>query len=128
TLFGPVTTRLTHFVHDVTWEQVADDIRHEVKRSLLNYFAVALAGCNDRTLDIGVRTYARFSAGPAATLVGRRERLDVLNAAAINAMAANVYDFDDTHIPTIIHPTSPVAAALFAFSEATRLSGRDFML
>jgi 2-methylcitrate dehydratase PrpD len=125
---GPVTDRLVRFVHDATWEQVADDIRHEVKRSLVNYFAVALAGCSDPTLDIAVRTYARFSAGPMATLVGRDERLDMLNAAAINAMSANVYDFDDTHIPTILHPTSPVAAALFAYSEEARLSGRDFML
>lgn len=123
-----ISAHLSGYVHDTTWEQVADDIRHEIKRSLLNYFAVALAGSNDSTLDIAVRTYSRFSAGPTATLVGRSERLDVLNAAAINAMGANVYDFDDTHIPTIIHPTSPVAAALFAFSEDTPLTGKDFML
>lgn len=126
--FGPVSAQLASFVHDATWEHVPDGIRHEVKRSLLNYFAVALAGCSDRTLDTAVRTYSRFSAGPTATLIGRSERLDVLNAAAINAMSANVYDYDDTHIPTIIHPTSPVASALFAFSEDSPLTGKDFML
>ncbi|HWL27776.1 MAG TPA: MmgE/PrpD family protein [Burkholderiaceae bacterium] len=125
---GSVSVELARFVHDATWEQVPDDIRHEVKRSLLNYFAVALAGCTDPTLDIAVHTYSRFSAASAATLVGRSERLDMLNASAINAMSANVYDFDDTHIPTIIHPTSPVAAALFAFSEDVPLTGQDFML
>jgi len=124
----PLSAQLAAFVGDTLWERVPGDIRHEVKRSILNYFAVALAGCNDPTLDRAVRTYARFCAGPTATLVGRPERLDMLNAAALNAMSANVYDYDDTHIPTIIHPTSPLAPALFALSQSTPLAGKDFML
>lgn len=125
---SPVSAKLSAFISNTTWEQVPAHIRHEIKRSVLNYFAVGLAGCNDPTLDRAVRTYARFSAGHAATLVGRPERLDMLNAAALNAMSANVYDYDDTHIPTIIHPTSPVAPALFALSQTQPLSGEDFML
>ena len=123
-----VSTQLAGFIHAASWEQVPGSVRHEIKRALLNYFAVSLAGCRDPTLDKAVGVYARYSAAPSTTLVGRRERLDMLNAAAINAMAANVYDFDDTHIPTIIHPTAPVAAALFALSETFPLRGRDFMM
>ena len=51
----------------------------------------------------------------------------MLNAAALNAMAANVYDFDDTHLPTIIHPTSPIAPALFALAETSPISGRQLL-
>jgi len=40
-----------------------------------------------------------------------------VNACAINAMSANVYDFDDTRERTVSHPTGPVAAPLFAFAE-----------
>jgi len=29
----------------------------------------------------------------------------------------HVYDFDDTRERTVIHPTGPVAAPLFAFAE-----------
>lgn len=123
-----VSATLADFVHDLSWAQVPDLVRHDIKRSLLNYFAVALAGCTDPTLNTAVRTYSRFSAGSDATLIGRTERMDILNAAAINAMGANVYDYDDTHIPTIIHPTAPVASSLFAFSETSRVSGKDFML
>jgi hypothetical protein len=32
--------------------------------------------------------------------------MDILTAAALNTMAANVFDFDDTHFPTIIHHTA----------------------
>lgn len=123
-----VTEPLARFVASFRWEDVPLHVRHEAKRSLLNFFAVALAGCNDPTIDAAERVYRRFSAGPLATVIGRGERTDILNAAALNAMSANVYDFDDTHMPTIIHPTAPVAPAILALSETTPVSGRDFLL
>ncbi|MCW5259138.1 hypothetical protein D5045_02185 [Verminephrobacter eiseniae] len=57
----------------------------------------------------------------------------MLDASALNAMAANVYDFDDTHIPTIgrPNPTAPVAPALAALAQSRPVRpvhGRDFLL
>ena len=60
---------------------------------------------------------------PTATVIGYPQRLDILNAAFMNALNANVLEFDDTHMPTVIHPTSPVAPPLFALAEGTRVSG-----
>jgi len=44
-------------------------------------------------------------------------------AAFVNAASGNVFDFDDTHHPTIIHPTAPVAPALFALAETRAVTG-----
>jgi 2-methylcitrate dehydratase PrpD len=127
-----ISSTFAAFVERTHWDTISDTLRHEVKRAIMNYFAVSLAGCNDPTLDIAVRTYGKFSADQACSIIGRAEQMDMLNAAALNAMSANVFDYDDTHIPTIIHPTAPVAAALFALSESLNsvkpLSGKDFML
>lgn len=123
----PVSQALCEFVSQSRWSDIPPPIRHEAKRSLLNYLAVAFAGAHDPTLDILVETLSPFSAGPHCTLIGRAQRLDMLNACAINAMSANVYDFDDTHEPTVIHPTGPVAAPLFAFAEQNPLSGAGFL-
>jgi len=122
------TARLTAFVADCRWEDIPDAVRHEARRSLMNFFAVALAPAQDRTLDIALRTYARFSASPQASVIGRTARVDAPTAAALNAMAANVYDFDDTHHPTIIHPTAPVAPVLFAMAEAGTMTGQALLL
>ena len=122
------TLRLARFVCDTRWEELPDAVRHEAKRSLLNYLAVCLGGCNDPTINAAVRTFLPFRAGNGASLVGRPERFDMLNASALNAMAANVYDFDDTHIPTIVHPTAPVAPALAALAQSRPVHGRDFLL
>jgi 2-methylcitrate dehydratase PrpD len=38
-----------------------------------------------------------------------------------------VFDFDDTHLKTVIHPSGPVASALLALAEHRPMSGADFM-
>ncbi len=118
-----VSQRLCDFVAQSRWEQIPDTVRHEAKRSLLNYLAVSFAGSRDPTLDILIETLMPFSAGTSCSLIGRDETTDMLHACAINAMSANVFDFDDTHERTVIHPTGPVAAPLFAYAEQHDLSG-----
>src|SRR5687768_8986828 len=107
-----VSDRLADFLASARWEDIPPAVRHEAKRSLMNFFACSLGGCRDAAVSSAAAVLARFSAGPQATLIGRAERTDALNAAFLNAIAANVFDFDDTHLPTIIHPTAPVAPAL----------------
>lgn len=123
-----LTPLLTEFIASARWEEIPEAVRHEAKRALLNFFAVSLSACHDPTIEKAARTYRRFSAGVDATVIGRAERTDMLNAAALNAMSANVFDFDDTHIPTIIHPTAPVAPAILALAETSVISGSDFLL
>jgi 2-methylcitrate dehydratase PrpD len=125
---GAVTRTLARFVAQTQWSDLPVIVRNEAKRALVNYFAVALAGSHDPTLGKAVAVYGRFSANDHVSIVGRSERVDMLNAAALNAMSANVYDFDDTHIPTIIHPTAPVAAALFALAEVQPMNGEALLL
>ncbi len=123
-----VSAELVKFIATYQWDDVPDHVRHESKRTLLNFFSVALSACFDPTIEKAAKVYGRFSCAQQATVIGRGERMDILNAAAINTMGANVFDFDDTHFPTIIHPTSPVAPPLLAWSETQRISGKDFLL
>ena len=127
---GEHTSRLAQFVTGLQWQTIPAEVRHEALRSLVNYFAVALGACQDPSVDKAIRVMLPFrsTGGHAASLVGRPERFDMLHATALNAMAANVYDFDDTHIPTIVHPTAPVASALLALAQTRPLSGADFLL
>ena len=123
-----VTQNLARFVVDTRWDDVPEAIRHEAKRALLNFFAVALAGCRTGPVELALQSLAEFSDRRQATVIGRGERVDALSAAFLNAAGANVFDFCDTHLPTVIHPTAPVAPALFALAELRRVSGRDLLL
>ena len=123
-----VTQNLARFVVAARWDDIPDAVRHAAKRALLNVFAVALAGCRAGPVEIALQSLAEFSERRQATVIGRSERMDSLSAAFLNAASANAFDFDDTHVPTVIHPTAPVAPALFALAERRRVSGAELLL
>lgn len=118
---------IANYVFQSSGNEMSPAVLHEAKRSLMNYFAVAFAAGNDETISKAIMVLSRFSANSVAAILGRNLNTDMLNAAALNAMAANVFDFDDTHIPTIIHPTAPVAAAILALSQTQKISGSHFL-
>ncbi|QHI98311.1 MmgE/PrpD family protein [Xylophilus rhododendri] len=122
------SARLAAFACAAEWDDIPEPVRHEARRSLMNYCAVALGGSHDPTIEAAVRTFTPLRSGTQARLAGRAERFDPLNAAALNAMAANVYDFCDTHIPTILHPSAPVFPPLLALADQAPVHGRELLL
>lgn len=123
-----VTRTLARFIVETRWEDLPEQARHEAKRALLNFFAVALAGCRTEPVEMALRTLGEFSGGRQASIIGRRERIDALNAAFLNAAGANVFDYCDTHLATVVHPTSPLAPALLSLAELRRVSGPQLLL
>jgi len=124
-----VTERLAKFVVDTRYDDLPPAAIHQAKRSLMNFFAVALTGCHHPTVETTLNSLAMFSGGKQAAVIGRRERIDTLSAAFLNAAGANVLDFCDTHVPTAIHPTAPLAPPLLALGELQcPVSGRDLIL
>ena len=87
---GPsdVTRTLSGFVCGARWEQLPDTVRHEAKRSILNFIATTLAGCREERSTSRSRRCASSPRPPQATIIGRAERVDALSAAFLNAAAA----------------------------------------
>ena len=65
-----ITQSLARFVVDTRWEDIPEQARHEAKRALLNFFAVAIAGCRTEPVEVALRSLAEFSGGKQATIVG----------------------------------------------------------
>jgi 2-methylcitrate dehydratase PrpD len=122
-----VTHRLAAYVVQARPEDVPAPIRSEACRTLLNWAGCTVGGSAHETVDIAVRALGPFSGPREATLLGRRERVDILQASLINGISSHVLDFDDTHLKTVIHPAGPVAPALLALAEQQPVSGRDFL-
>jgi 2-methylcitrate dehydratase PrpD len=121
-----VSRTLAELVAATLWADVAAQ-QHEAKRSILNFFATAIGSSHDPAVTIALRTLLPFSGAADASIIGRTERLDAMGTAFVNAISANLLDFDDTHPETIIHPAAPVAAPVFALAEARKLSGREVL-
>ncbi len=102
--------------------------RPKPSAALLNFFAVAIAGCRTTPIELALKQLSEFSGGKQATIVGRNERIDALSAAFLNAAGANVFDYCDTHLPTVVHPTSPLAPAVLAMAELRPVTGPELLL
>lgn len=120
---GSVGETLGRFVADSKWADIDAGLRHEAKRSLLNFFGCALGVAHDPAVATAAAVMGEFSGASRLTLIGRAERLDAMGAAFVNAIAANLLDYDDTHLNTVIHPTAPVAPPVLALAEQHGFSG-----
>lgn len=121
----PVTRTLAGWLVEARWDDVPADVRREAARALVNYVGCALGGCRDAAVDAAIRALGPFSGPPTAAVLGRPERLDPMHAALMNGISSHVEDFDDTTPQNYIHPSSPVASALFAYASANPVSGLD---
>jgi 2-methylcitrate dehydratase PrpD len=122
-----VTRTLAHYLVTAKYEDLPANVRKEGVRTLLNWVGVAIGGSHHQTVDIAVAALSPFSGPAQASLFGRRERFDIMNAAFINGVSSHIFDYDDTHLKTIIHPAGPVASAILALSEMQPVSGKEFL-
>jgi 2-methylcitrate dehydratase PrpD len=121
-----VTDTLAAFVTDpgVTWPK---KVTEAVKQTLLGYSAAAAHGCQDPVWQNIYRGVAlRSHAGPHGC-VGLRESLDIRDAVFLNAVAGNAQDFDDTHVPTIIHPCSVIVPVVMALAQERQSSASEII-
>ncbi len=122
-----VTEMLAAWIQNLKPDDLPQKVRKEGARTLLNWVGVAIGGSRDKTVEIAAAALAPFSGPQQASLLGRQERFDVMNAAFLNSVASHIFDYDDTHLKTIIHPAGPVASAILAYCEMQPVSGRDFL-
>src|SRR5262245_54807146 len=122
-----VTRTLARFVVTHDKRNVPEKVRHEAARSFLNWTGCAVGACRHETVERALAALGEFSGPAQATVLGRGERVDALLAALVNGTSSHVFDFDDTHLKTVIHPSGPVAAAILALAEKTPIAGEAFL-
>ena len=122
-----ITRTLARYAATSRFEDLPPSVRHEGLRAFVNYIGCAAGGSREPDIDIMLRFLSEFNGSTEATVIGRCERLDMLNATFINAMSSAALAFNDTHFKTVAHPTTPVAAALLALAEHQPVSGKELL-
>jgi 2-methylcitrate dehydratase PrpD len=120
-----ITAQLAHFVASHPTQGWSDAVEHEAHRTFLNWLGCAIGAAQHEAVDAALAAVNMLSPAPQATLAGRSERVDMANAALINGISSHTFDFDDTHLKTIIHPAGPVASAVMALAEHHHSTGRQ---
>ena len=61
-------------------------------------------------------------------MLGERRRLPAEGAALVNRTYAHALDFEDTHLPSIVHPSAPLVPAVLAQAEAIHASPQEILV
>ena len=122
-----ITRTLARFIVTPRAADVPQKVRHEAARSFLNWVGCAVGASRHETVERALAAHSEFSGPREATVLGRGDRLDIMLAALMNGTTSHTFDFDDTHLKTIIHPSGPVASAILALAERKPVAGEDFL-
>ena len=122
-----VTRILAKWVVDSKLENIPVAVRKSGAASFLNWMGCAVGGSRHETLDRAIAALKPFSGPAQATILGRTERFDVMHAALLNGISSHVFDFDDTHLKTIIHPAGPIASAILPMAEYMPVTGAQLL-
>jgi 2-methylcitrate dehydratase PrpD len=121
----PVTQILAKFVSTHPSRGWNDSVEHEAHRTFMNWVGCAVGAARHESAESAIAAMKMLQPAPQAAILGRGERLDMAGAALVNGITSHTFDFDDTHLKTVIHPAGPVASALLALAEVNRATGRD---
>src|SRR3954469_3748269 len=122
-----VTRTLARYVVNAKPSDIPESVKREGVRSILNWLGCAVGAAEHEAVECALAALLPFAGPPPASVLGRKEKTDILHAALMNGITSHVFDFDDTHLPTIIHPAGPVASALFALAEYKPMSGAELL-
>lgn len=117
---GP-TERLAAFVVRTPTGEIPPQVIREAKRTLVNIFAVSLASSDDPSVD----ALDAWGHSPGVAGVIGRGSAGEGHAALVNGYLAHLQDYDDTHFPTVLHPSAPTWPAVLAAAERSGASGAE---
>ncbi|MCZ8253076.1 MAG: MmgE/PrpD family protein [Hylemonella sp.] len=120
----PVTQTLARYVATHPSRGWSDAVEHEAHRTFLNWLGCAVGAAQHESAHAALGAVQMLQPAQQASVLGRTEKVDMAGAALINGITSHTFDFDDTHLKTIIHPAGPVASAVLALAEFKGLSGR----
>ena len=124
---SPRSRELLTFVSGTNSEDIPAEVLHESTRCLLDFLGVTIGAAYETAPQIAAGALQLLGGNEQASVLGRRMRLRATDAALVNGIAGHVFDFDDTHIPTILHPSTPLYAAGLAVAEWRGRSGRELL-
>lgn len=120
-----VANKVAAFVEGSLLRNYPDDVIDAAKKCLADWFGVALGACEEPAAKV-VRASVKANGAGDALLVSGGSAAPLF-AALINGTTAHCLDFDDTHVDSLAHLSSPTWAATLAAAGGKAVTGRGLL-
>ena len=102
---------------------IAADARERILDVLGNSLAGRAESLHESDPDRAVeRVVAAWGGTPTSSVIGSELKLPSASAALINGTLAHILDFDDTHLPSVLHPSASIVPTALAVAEEVNAS------
>ncbi|RRO19383.1 MmgE/PrpD family protein [Saccharopolyspora rhizosphaerae] len=108
-------------------EGVDDHLADDLVRRIVDVVGNSLAATREEPARIAGAVATEWAGAPDATGIGLAQRVPAPSAALVNGTLAHSLDFDDTHLPSVLHPSAAVVPAALATAERTGAGGRALL-
>jgi 2-methylcitrate dehydratase PrpD len=122
-----ITKALSEYIVKLRFSDLPKDVVEGAKLCFLDWLGVTLSGSKEPLANILAEVAEEQGGKPQATLIGRKKKASLLQAALINGGASHALDFDDVHLGMMGHPSAPVFPAILALGEWKKVSGEQFI-
>lgn len=118
-----IVEQVAEFAVAVREKGLREDLRHDGARRVMDVLGNSLAATPLEPARIVTALADEWGGNPVATAIGSRTRYPAHAAALVNGTLAHALDFDDTHLPSVLHPSASVVPTAIAAAEAAGSSG-----
>lgn len=114
-----IVQRLAAFVDDVSYEALPPEVVQSVRERVLDTVGLCLGATPIDTSAMARKVALSWGGPEEATVIGFGDRLPAPGAAFVNGTLAHSLDFDDTHLPSVLHPSASIVPGLVSVAEKT---------
>jgi 2-methylcitrate dehydratase PrpD len=121
-----IAEQLGEVAFQITQNGLSDELRRESARRVLDVIGNSLAAKDQAATEV-VRNVVLAWEGPADSFAIGAGKLPAAAAALLNGTLAHAMDFDDTHLPSVLHPSASVVPAALAVGAKLKSKPTDVM-
>jgi 2-methylcitrate dehydratase PrpD len=110
----------------VTQKGMSDEMRREASRRVLDVVGNSIAARDIPAAQIVKKIVLSWGGAPDALAIGS-SKMPAASAALLNGTLAHSLDFDDTHLPSVLHPSASVVAAALAVGSKLQSQPTDVL-
>lgn len=119
---------LADFTYSTNFNDLSEKMIQDIKNRFIDSLGLCLAAKSEE-LDTGVTEIMQEWGGkPSSNIFGTNFKMPAASAALVNGTLAHSLDFDDTHLPSVLHPSASVIPGTIAQAQAVDASGKDVIL
>ena len=109
----------------VSYDTLPAAVSTSLKERVLDTVGLCLAATPLETSQMALTLALQWGGTPEATTIGAPQRLPAPAAAFVNGVLAHSLDYDDTHLPSVLHPSASLIPGVLAVGEALGVTGQE---